>query len=102
MAEFKLSDEKIIKRLQSYNEQDKKAGRDVCLITLEQARTLLSPPAVCSHCNYPVSRSNWSFDRIDNSKGHSFDNLVLSCHHCNVKKKDSEGQVAHLDLETFP
>ena len=31
--------------------------------------------------------SQWTVDRIDNSKGHNKDNIVLSCLNCNLKKR---------------
>jgi hypothetical protein len=38
---------------------------------------------------YDISRENkqWSVDRIDNNKGHIFDNFHLACLECNLKRR---------------
>lgn len=40
IADYSISDKSIEKRIDSYKEQDRKAGREVVELTLEQVRTL--------------------------------------------------------------
>ena len=101
IKDIPITDEDIQKRISSYKKQDSKAGREVVELSVDQVRMMLRH-AICSHCGNAVTWSNWTLDRIDNAKSHSFDNLVLSCRHCNVKKKDRQQRIYFWDCETFP
>ena len=57
---------------------------------------------ICYYCNKAITWSNWTLDRIDNTRSHSIDNIVLSCRNCNVKKKDKETRIFFYDFETYP
>jgi hypothetical protein len=89
------------------------ASRELCNLTVEQVKTMfgLSPdkpyvPPICSECKQEISWCNWNLkptlDRLDNEKGHTIDNVRLTCFHCNVKKKDKENEIYFSDIETFP
>ena len=38
---------------------------------------------------YEISREmkQWTLDRIDNNIGHNYDNIVISCLDCNLKRR---------------
>ena len=84
-------------RINKYKKQDK--NRPDYELTVRQVRKLLDT-YLCSRCAKKVSFWDWTLDRIDNTKGHSIDNVLLSCRHCNVSKKDNEQQLFFWDFET--
>ena len=96
-----IPDEAIQKRIISYKIQDRKAKREVCGLSIQEVRNLLSLTK-CFKCKKIITRDNWSLDRKDNSKGHSASNLRLCCQICNKKKNDNEQIIFTWDLETFP
>ena len=97
-----ITDLEIQKRIKSYQKQDEKANREVdTTLSVTDVRELLSSKT-CSHCSKPIMWSNWTLDRINNSKSHSKNNLVLACYHCNVKKKDKEQEIYTWDTEAHP
>ena len=87
-------------KIEGYKEQDRLAGREIDhthYVDYEWFIKEESTSNCCYHCGcgfelgldeYNNVFSNISFDRIDNSKGHNKDNLVLSCVHCNIRKLD--------------
>ena len=101
ISEAPISDETIKKRINSYQKQDKEAGRKVCDLSIEEVRNLLSF-GKCYKCSHPITHNNWTLDRKSNVNGHSFNNLRLCCFQCNVKKKDKEQQIFTWDTETYP
>lgn len=100
--ESNIESEFIIKELQkkisSYRQQDvlKKILNESDFITYDLIiNKLLECDMKCHYCKtemfiiYEFVRelSQWTVDRIDNSKGHNKDNIVLSCLNCNLKKR---------------
>jgi hypothetical protein len=100
--ESNVENEFIIKELQkkisSYRQQDiiKKILNENEFITYDLIiNKLLECNMKCHYCKtemliiYEFVRelSQWTVDRIDNSKGHNKDNIVLSCLNCNLKKR---------------
>ena len=87
-------------KIEGYKDQDRLAGREIDnkhYVDYEWFIKEESTSNCCYHCGcgfelaldeYNNVFSNISFDRIDNSKGHNKDNLVLSCVHCNTRKLD--------------
>ena len=62
---------------------DKQKGFPEPNITQEQIKEIIQQP--CYWCG----QTDWTkngIDRIDNSKGHDFDNVVCSCWECNHKR----------------
>ena len=59
MEEAPISDEDINKRILSYKKQDEKAGREVCGLTVQKVRNLLTP-INCFVCDEPISCDNWT------------------------------------------
>ena len=68
---FLSQTKKFRKRIKSYQKQDSKAGRPVVDLTIDEVRHLLSGK-ICQHCEVSINHGNWSLDRVDNSKSHSF------------------------------
>lgn len=59
---------------------DKKRKLDNNL-TLDFIKTTLSV-GKCSYCE--ESKYKLTLDRIDNNKGHTTDNVIVSCNNCNI------------------
>ena len=85
-------------KLNGYRNQDSLKGRlDLeTFITVQQTIDLLvHSNLTCFYCKCftPILYKNvrdgnqWSLDRIDNDKGHSHDNVVISCLKCNLQRK---------------
>jgi hypothetical protein len=91
-----LTDEVILKRIQSHKSQDMKkqiyTAEDY--IDIVYVKELLDKK-VCVHCKMEVKQDvyfdrdscAWSVDRIDNKIGHIKSNCQLSCYSCNIHHK---------------
>jgi len=66
-------------KVKAYQHADKK--RCVPTISLQEARTLIERND-CSYCQ-ETRKEVLGLDRIDNSKGHAPDNVVVCCEKCN-------------------
>jgi len=76
---------KATKLITNYNTKDKKANRGVGDLTVSWLEEKLKN-ATCIYCN---DSDNIGLDRIDNSKPHSKDNVVLCCYSCNVARSNN-------------
>jgi len=96
--ETKVIISEIERKITSYKSQDidKKILDTSVLIDLSHiVDALIGCQLKCYYCNcemdilYQMVResSQWTVDRIDNSKGHNKDNYVLSCLSCNLKRR---------------
>lgn len=73
---------KASKMVSSYKVKDKKMGLNVCDIDIEwMIDNILMKP-----CHYCGDTYRIGCDRIDNSKGHSKDNVIPCCYECNVAR----------------
>ena len=88
----------IIKKQKSYQNQDFKKGRhdENSFILYDQIlEKLVISKLKCYYCKGKVriiytkkfDNNQWSLDRVDNSKGHSDINTVISCLGCNLQKR---------------
>jgi len=88
----------ISTKLNGYRNQDSIKNRvdTQTFITAQQTIDLLvQSNLTCFYCKcftlilYKNVRdgNQWSLDRIDNDKGHAFDNVVISCLKCNLQRK---------------
>ena len=88
----------ISTKLNGYRNQDSIKNRldAQTFITVQQTIDLLvQSNLTCFYCKCftPILYKNvrdgsqWSLDRIDNDKGHAFDNVVISCLKCNLQRK---------------
>ena len=95
----------ISSKLSSYRQQDitKNLSNDNVLITFEQLiEKLLVSKLVCYYCKENVKLfyehvrddAQWTLDRIDNSYGHTNDNVVIACLKCNLTR-------GNLDSDKF-
>jgi hypothetical protein len=94
----KLIVSQLESKLGGYKHQDiiKKINDDTKLIKLNEViDKLIACDLKCFYCSndmhilYKIVRemNQWTLDRIDNSKGHFTDNVVVSCLECNLKRR---------------
>jgi len=87
------------KKLHSYLTQDKKKNRPYNIekyINLEKLLPLLVTSKLrCYYCKHNVmllynnvrEPAQWTLDRLDNSKPHNTDNVVIACLKCNLERR---------------
>ena len=86
-------------KLNGYKNQDikKTIHDDSLFVKSHQVVDLLMKQQMkCFYCNsmcllfhkYVREKSQWTLDRIDNSKGHWIDNVILSCLECNLSRRN--------------
>ena len=89
----------IEQKIMGYKYQDNKKDlhNQNALISLQEVKQkLLDCDLKCNYCNknvkiiYRVVRDplQWTLDRIDNKKNHSNANTLISCLHCNLKRRN--------------
>jgi len=80
-----------------YQDQKKNFKSQLPLISLQEVKQkLLDCDLKCFYCNknvkviYRLVRDplQWTLDRIDNKKNHSNSNTLISCLHCNLKRRN--------------
>lgn len=90
----------IKKKITSYKNQDvikKKYDENLFIKKEEVLEKLVSSKLLCYYCQKPVyiiykyvrQDDQWTLERLDNSKGHYNDNVVISCLKCNLKRRTS-------------
>ena len=88
----------ISTKLNGYRSQDSLKNRLDAQTFINAQQTidlLVQCNLTCFYCKCftPILYKNvrdgnqWSLDRIDNDKGHAFDNVVISCLKCNLQRK---------------
>jgi hypothetical protein len=93
-----LVKKQIMSKLNNYKQQDvlKKVHDERKLIHLDQVIGKLQESGLkCFYCKEEVyllykmvrEMKQWSLDRIDNDIGHFYDNVVISCLDCNLKRR---------------
>lgn len=86
------------KKISSYKQQDlkkKKYNVDNFINEGELIEKLVISKLKCYYCKQPVlliyeflrEKSQWTLDRIDNSKQHSDCNCVVACLKCNLERR---------------
>jgi hypothetical protein len=98
-----LSKEEFKFKIESYNEQDKKAKRsitnNITINDFPHFKTLLES-SKCYLCNEGFSRSNKpTLDRINNNIGHTKSNVVPCCAYCNSYKSNNDERLAKLFIQ---
>lgn len=83
-------------KIRGYGYQDKKK-RLVCelvrkedvidMLVKAKGRCLYCSKTVLMRLYVPRSRGQWTLDRIDNTRGHSSDNVVIACLGCNLRRR---------------
>ena len=93
-----LMKQEIEKKLSGYKSQDSIKKKTDTLITLRECVDKLQKSnMLCYYCGevcnvfYERVRemTQWSLDRIDNSVGHSADNVLVSCLKCNLHRRNT-------------
>ena len=74
-------------RFKGYRKQDEEAEREYDMDIDCVNEILRKQRYSCRHCGIELDESNASVDRVNNQKGHTNENIVLSCIHCNVSRK---------------
>ena len=98
-----LAKGEITKKINGYKKQDiqKTLFDKDKIISLEQVvERLMESKLNCFYCRdhcevlYKdvLSKKQWTLDRIDNNLGHNYDNVVISCLECNVKRGDMDSE----------
>lgn len=76
---------KVSKMISSYKHRDKVNNLDICDINIDwMIENILSKP-----CIYCGDTHRIGCDRIDNSKGHTKDNVVPCCYECNCARNSN-------------
>ena len=88
----------VMSKLGSYKQQDiEKKIYDPSHIVLKDIFELLeSCKLACYYCSSQLyllysnvrEKKQWTLDRIDNSKGHNKDNVLIACLECNLKRRN--------------
>ena len=89
------------KKLTGYRYQDLKkcVFSPNKLITFDQMiERLVESKLQCFYCNCDLTmiydncrqKNQWTLDRIDNTAGHNYDNVLISCLECNLKRRDMD------------
>jgi hypothetical protein len=87
----------IHKKLNSYKQQDLKKNKhsDLFITEGDLIEKLVVSKLKCYYCKksvlilYEKKRENmqWTLDRLDNSLGHTNDNVVICCLKCNLERR---------------
>jgi 5-methylcytosine-specific restriction endonuclease McrA len=98
METNKIILQQIRNKLGGYKQQDitKSLYSDVEFVDLEYVISLLCERSLsCHYCRQPTvllydkvrDARQWTLDRIDNSRGHNRENVVIACLSCNLSRK---------------
>ena len=79
---------------------DRKKGRPRIAIDLDWIDEQISKP--CIYCHQQLDKVNMTLDRIDNSRGHTQDNLVPACRVCNYFRRDMPYDAWVILAENMP
>jgi 5-methylcytosine-specific restriction endonuclease McrA len=88
----------IEQKLHSYKQQDllkKKYNEEMFIRIKDTIDKLYESKLLCHYCNekmfllYDIVRETkqWTLDRINNDIGHQYDNIVIACLDCNLKRR---------------
>ena len=97
-SENKLIIQQIERKISGYKQQDidkKKFNADKIVTLNHIINSLIECDMKCYYCGsemyllYEVVREHkqWTVDRINNDLGHDYDNYVLACLECNLKRR---------------
>ena len=93
----------LIRKLTGYKYQDikKKTINISKFISLEQTiEKIMEIKLYCFYCKEKCeliykdifAKKQWTLDRINNNQGHNWDNVVISCLECNIKRGDMDSE----------
>ncbi len=71
----------------------KKAKKTKCDLIIKFIEIMIANHPNCKICDEPMTACEgkrclwqWSIDRIDDAKGHTMDNIRLTCYYCNIRQ----------------
>ena len=93
----------IDKKIKGYKNQDliKKLINLNKFISLnETIEKLVESKLKCYYCKENCelvyknifAKKQWTLDRINNNEGHNYDNVVICCYECNIKRGDMDSE----------
>jgi hypothetical protein len=102
-----LLEKELASKISGYKAQDnkKELSSETDLITLgDTLEKLVATKLRCHYCKCEIvllyknvrEPTQWTLDRIDNSKGHTKNNTIIACLKCNLQRR-----VTHIDKFTF-
>ncbi len=82
-------------KIRGYASQDQKKNHSTSLEVTDVLEKIVLARGSCQYCDcavwlkdYPPRyKKQWTLDRIDNSKGHTIANTVISCLGCNLRRR---------------
>lgn len=85
----------ISRKLCGYRQQDKNHTNGVPIGLQSTIDLLVASELKCCYCRQEVlilyemvrEKQQWTLDRIDNSLGHTADNVAIACLECNLKRR---------------
>ncbi|KAA6379842.1 MAG: hypothetical protein EZS28_024631 [Streblomastix strix] len=100
---FEFTYDYWFRKIGSYNIQDLKAGRDrnynINVSDYEYYKELIKTSS-CWFCKAKFTILNQpTLDRIDNSLGHSKDNVRFACQYCNVARSNRDAKITRLNIQ---
>jgi hypothetical protein len=103
----KILVEQLSSKLSSYKQQDieKNILDSISIVKLTELFELLTTSNLaCYYCSQSIlllysnvrEKTQWTLDRIDNSKGHNVDNVLIACLDCNLKRRNKNKNAFHF------
>lgn len=97
---IKTVEREIRNKINGYKQQDIKKKRINYSILITQKtvyKKLINCDFKCYYCKNQImiiynnvrQMNQWTLERLDNNKGHNFDNCVISCLKCNLNRRVS-------------
>ena len=82
-------------KIRGYASQDQKKKYTTSLDAADVLEKIVLARGSCQYCNcavwmkdYPARcKKQWTLDRIDNNRGHTIENTVISCLGCNLRRR---------------
>jgi hypothetical protein len=95
---FFLFRREVLRKRSSYRSQDKSKGlyvEDEFVSEADCFRLLLECSQCCYYCRCEVAviyetvrdGCQWTLERLDNTRGHNRDNVVIACLQCNLRRR---------------
>lgn len=93
----------ITKKIKGYEKQDIQKSlfdKDKIISLAQVVERLMESKLKCFYCHEKcellyrdvLSKKQWTLDRIINDLGHNYDNVVICCLECNVKRGDMDSE----------
>lgn len=95
---IEFTKKEVERKIYGYKNQDIKKKRSGLISYQECLEKLVISKLKCYYCKTNCllayenvrEKTQWTLDRLDNSTGHSKDNVVISCLGCNLKRRTTD------------